>query len=333
VTAETFEDWTTRPACVLGCRTATGEPFPAQHGYLTCDPCADRLRSALTEIVELYALLDEALVPGTVDGGPRGGPGYSSRSPARDGVLALTDPRTHAEDDGDPHSVLEILSSWADNVRDDVGLADDSLSGTARREAQLLAGWLRHVDRQPWAAALAEPARTLGAAVHQLLADSRRTMTGEAGFLVTWLDFITRQYWVTDLADEVHELLHQLRVTVGTAERTIPIGYCPTPIADLDEGGKTLCGAPLRARLSAERITCRSCGTSWPRDQWDELRDDLGTPVSDVASLAVWLNKPAGTLRRWKHEDGWTNHGTRSRPLYARAEVLASCQRRRAASG
>jgi hypothetical protein len=271
--------------CVLGCTTPSGEPFPARHGYRTCGPCTERLHNALAELVECYALLDDALLPSRAGDSGRGASGYGSRSPARDGVIALTDRRTHAVDEGDPHSVLAILSSWADNVRDDTG--QEPRTGPA-------------------------------------------TVSGEVAFLSRWMDYITRQYWVADLAGEVHELAHQLRTVLGLQQRSVPVGSCPALVHDLDGGGQVPCGAPLRARLSADRITCRSCGAFWPRERWDELRDELGTPVSDMASLAVWLATPAGTLRRWKHEDGWTNHGTRSRPLYARAEVLASWQRRRA---
>lgn len=273
--------------CLLGCRDVGGEPFPAREGYRTCDPCADRLRDALAEVVECYALLDDAMIPGRAQAVGRGGPGFGSRSPARDGVIALTDTRTHAVEDGDPHSVLAVLSGWADNIREDTGL---------RRRI--------------------EPG----------------TVSGEAAVLIGNLDWVTRRDWVGDLADEVHELLHHLRTALGVAERSVPVGRCPTLIDDLDHGVRVPCGAPLRARLSAEWITCRSCGTRWPREHWDELRDELGTPVSDVASLSVWLNTPTGTLRRWRHEDGWQNHGTRSRPLYARTDVAGSWQRRRARS-
>jgi hypothetical protein len=271
--------------CLLGCRNADGEPFLARHGYRTCDPCADRLRTALVEIVECYALLDDAVLPSTVRVGGRGVPGFGPRSPGRDAVIVLRDSRTVAVDDGDPHSVLAVLSSWADNVRDDTGLSPRT-----------------------------EPAM----------------VSGEAAVLIRNLDWITRRDWVGDLGDEVHDLARHLRDVLGVAERSVPIGPCPTMVHDLDHGVPVPCGAALRARLSAERITCRSCGSQWPRERWDELRDELGTPVSDVASLSVWLHTPAGTLRRWKHEDGWHNHGTRSRPLYARAEVVASWRRRRA---
>lgn len=276
--------------CALGCTTANGQPFPARHGYLLCARCTDRLHDALREIIDCYALLDDALVPasgaGTATTGGRGAPGFGSRSPARDTVIALTDPRTHAEEDGDPHSVLSILSSWADNVRDDTG--QDAPTGPT-------------------------------------------TVSGEVGFLVRWMDHIARQDWVGDFADEIHELLGQLRTVLGLQERAIPIGPCPARLHDLDNGGTVTCGTPLRVRLSAERITCRSCGTSWPRERWDELSGSLGVPVSDIASLSAWLTVPAGTLRRWKHEDGWHNHGTRSRPLFAREQVLASWKRRRRA--
>lgn len=323
-------DLTTRAACVLGCRTTTGDPFPAQRGYLTCDLCADQLRDALDEIVDLYRRLDPVKAPASGTQRRDFAPGFGSRSPARDGVLALTDPRTHATEDGDPHSVREILTSWADNVRDDIGLTDQ-LAGTARREARLLAGWLDHTARQPWADPFTDDAQRLRDQVAGLLTRTRRTVETEAAFLVRWWNHITRQEWVTDLADEVYELRHQLRAAAGTADPSVPIGSCPTPLPDLDEGGEVACGALLRARLGADRITCGRCGTSWPREHWDDLRDDLGTPVSDIASLSTWLDKPAGTLRRWRHEDGWTNHGTKSRPLYARADVFASWQRRKTA--
>jgi hypothetical protein len=154
-------------------------------------------------------------------------------------------------------------------------------------------------------------------------------VSGEAHFLIRRLDWITRQYWVSDLADEVGQVRHQLRTALGIQERSVPVGACPAVVRD--EHGERECAASLRAKLGGERITCRSCGTSWPRERWDDLRDALGTPLSDVASLSVWLSVPTGTLRRWRSEDQWANHGRKSRPLYARTDVLESWQRRRGA--
>jgi hypothetical protein len=313
--------------CVMGCRAPSGQPYPAQQGYLTCDPCAAELRSMLAEVVELYALLDDAMVPGSTEGPGRGSPGFGARSPARDGVLALTDPRSRWTEDGDVHSVLEVLSSWADNVREDAGLVPRDIDEAARNDGRLLAGWLDWTAQQGWATGVLDKLTELRHAVATTLGMAQRTVSGEANFLIRWLDWITRQYWVADLGDEVRQVRDQLRTALGVQERSVPVGTCPAVVRD--ESGEHACGAGLRAKLGGERITCRSCGTSWPRERWDELRDALGTPLSDVASLSVWLTVPTGTLRRWRSEDQWTNHGTKSRPLYARTEVLTSWQRRR----
>ncbi|GAA4527516.1 hypothetical protein [Amycolatopsis samaneae] len=312
--------------CVLGCRTREGLPFPVQHGYRTCDPCADALRTDIQELARLFPELVHAAVPS--GGSPSTGrtsPGYGSRSPARDTVLVLTDRRTRAEDDGDPHSVLEILSSWADNIREDTGMGMPDAN--AREAGSLLVGWLDFTANQPWAGKLDTPLSKLRDEITEQLGLTPRTVVGEAAFLVEWLDWITRQYWVTDLADEIRDLLFMVRTVTGTAEATIPVGTCPVP----SETPGWPCGAQLRVRANAEWITCPRCRTRWPRASWDELSDAQGTPVSDVAALSAWLTVPPGTLRRWRSEDGWTNHGSRRRPLYERNAVLASWQRRRGA--
>jgi hypothetical protein len=320
---------TNQQLCVLGCRSNTGEPFPAQHGYLTCDRCTGRLFDALRELVGLYGRLAGALMPGAATTGTRGSPGYGSRSPARDGVLALTDARTVAQDEGDPHSVLEILASWADNVREDTGMVPRDITAAERRDVGRLLGWLDWTSRQRWARRIAARVAELRDDAAALVGLQERTVSSEAGLLLRWMDHITRQYWVADFADEVHELHHQVRAALGELERSVLIGTCRERVHDPDTGRPRRCGQSLRASLASERITCRGCRASWPRDRWDELGDALGTPLSDVASLSVWLSVPAGTLRRWRSEDQWTRHGTRSRPLYARADVLASWQQRR----
>ncbi|WET76878.1 hypothetical protein P3102_22505 [Amycolatopsis sp. QT-25] len=317
------EDQETR--CVLGCRTRTGEPFPAQQGYRTCDPCADELRADIQELARLYPELIRAAVPGGASTSGRVSPGYGSRSPARDSVLVLTDRRTRAEDDGDAHSVLEILSSWADNIREDTGMGVPDPA--ARRQGQLLVGWLDFTADQPWAGKLDTPLGQLRDEIAEQLGLSARTVHGETAFLVEWFDYVTRQYWVSDFAEEVRGLLATVRAATGTAESSIPVGTCPT----LNETTQRPCGARLRVRAEADRITCPRCRTRWPRAHWDELSDAQGTPLSDVAALSAWLDVPAGTLRRWRSEDGWANHGSRRRPLYERNAVLTSWQRRRGA--
>lgn len=319
----------TSQLCVLGCRSNTGEPFPAQHGYLTCDRCTGRLFDALRELVALYGRLGEALMPGAATTGTRASPGYGSRSPARDGVLMLTDTRTTALKEGDPHSVLDIVASWADNVREDTGMVPRDITAAQRRDVTRLLGWLEWTSAQPWAFRVAQRVTELREQVAALVGLHHRTVSSEAGLLLRWMDHITRQYWVSDFAAEVHELHHQVRAALGELERSVLIGRCRERVHDPDTGLPRSCGQGLRASLASERITCRGCRSSWPRERWDELSDALGTPLSDVASLSVWLSVPAGTLRRWRSEDQWANYGTRSRPLYARTAVLASWQRRR----
>lgn len=309
--------------CVLGCRSAAGGAFPAQAGYLTCDPCADELRATLRELVELYALTEDAAVPGATDVGVRTSSGYGPRSPAVDAVLALTDPRSAAED-GEPVGVLAVLGTWADTVRTDTGVRP-ALSEAERQDATLLVSWLDWCNTQPWAGAVLPQLGALRTEVSGTLGLGRRTVAGEANFLIRWLDWITRQPWVADLAAEVTSLHRQMRAALGLLDKHLPVGWCP-----VSTGHGRTCGAALRVRVGAARIVCRSCGTSWPREQWDALSVAQGTPVSDTAELSAWLGVPTGTLRRWRSEDKWKRHGDKARPLYDRAEVLASWSRRRA---
>ncbi|MCK2239381.1 MULTISPECIES: hypothetical protein [unclassified Crossiella] len=316
--------------CVLGCRALSGNPFPSVPGYLTCEPCTERLRVDLREIVDLYASLDDALLPGAggATAAGRGAPGFASRSPVRDSVLALTDARTQAGEDGDPLPVLDVLSSWVDNLRQDAGMVPQ-VSEAELNDALRLLGWLEWTTRQPWAVRLAGPVAELHERAAALLGVNRRTVSGEVALLLRWLGFITRQYWVGDMAAEVAELRRQLRVAHGLVERTVPVGTCPTMVVHPGEREPRPCDARLRARLTSDRITCPSCRAFWTRDRWEQLGHALGSPVSDLASISAWLEVPVGTLRRWRSEDGWTRQGSRNRPLYPRTEVLVSWQRRR----
>ncbi|MFI9381219.1 hypothetical protein [Kutzneria sp. NPDC052558] len=313
----------TTVACVLGCRAASGRPYPAQAGYLTCDPCALELRATLRELVELYALTEDAAVPGAADVGVRTSSGYGPRSPAVDAVVALTDPRS-ATEDGEPVGVLGVLSTWADTVRADTGVRP-ALTEAERRDGALLVNWLDWVGAQPWAGAVLSQLGALRTEVSGTLGLGQRTVSGEVSLLVNWLDWITRQPWVADLAAEVTSLHRQMRAALGLLDKFLPVGQCP-----VDTGRGRTCGAALRVRVGAARIVCRVCGTSWPRAKWDTLSVAQGTPLSDTAELSAWLGVPAGTLRRWRSEDKWTRHGDKARPLYDRAEALASWSRRRA---
>jgi hypothetical protein len=153
------------------CCSTPQKPRRAPDGYRTCNACADRIRDALQEIPAQYARLTEvaALVPTTGDGGRRG-PGFGSRSPARDIVIAATDWRTVWTEDDRLHHPPSILHAWASMVRDEVGEKPPERM-TCGTEAALLIRRLDHVTRQEW---VADMWRELREVVDQL-----RTIAGE----------------------------------------------------------------------------------------------------------------------------------------------------------
>ena len=162
--------------CVLGCRPA-GNPRAAEPGWVVCARCVNRLAWRLHDIPDLFAMLDEFVVPGVVGAaGGRRAPGFSSRSPARDDVIALRDRRTTATSEGDPHSALEVLAAWADNVRDDLALDPPAGARSVAGEARLLSARLGHIAAAGWVAAFAEEISEL----HQAL----RRVTGTATRIV-----------------------------------------------------------------------------------------------------------------------------------------------------
>lgn len=126
------------------------KPRRATPGYHTCNTCADKLRDAISEIPGQYvALTDvEALLPQSGDDGRRG-PGFGSRSPARDIVIAVTDWRTTWTEDDRLHNPLTVLHEWATMVRDEVNEQPPN-DWTIHTEAALLTRRLDHVTRQYW---------------------------------------------------------------------------------------------------------------------------------------------------------------------------------------
>ncbi|MPZ84022.1 MAG: hypothetical protein GEV28_27960 [Actinophytocola sp.] len=142
-----------------------------------CGRCANRLAWRLHDIPDLFAMLDEFVVPGVVGAaGGRRAPGFSSRSPARDDVIALRDRRTTVDEEGDPHSALELLAAWADNVRDDLALDMPAGARSVVGEARLLSAHLGHIAAAGWVTAFAEEISEL----HQAL----RRVTGTAARIV-----------------------------------------------------------------------------------------------------------------------------------------------------
>lgn len=144
----------------------------ATQGYRTCIPCCDALRDTLTEITTRHTRLCSitALLPGSGDDGRKPG-GYASQSPARDRVIAMLDPRTVAVEPGDPHSVLAILTSWANLLRDHTNQTPPTQPPTVRSEASVLDAWMDYLTRQDW----------IDECAHELTAvrDQLRSATGE----------------------------------------------------------------------------------------------------------------------------------------------------------
>lgn len=154
------------------CCSTPRKPRRAPDGYRTCDSCVDRIREALQEIPAQYARLMtvEALMPTTGDGGRRG-PGFGSRSPARDVVIAVTDWRTTWAEDSRLHHPPSILNAWASMVRDEVGEKPPAGPVECHVEAALLIRRLDHVTRQEWVADMWQELREV--------VDQLRTIAGE----------------------------------------------------------------------------------------------------------------------------------------------------------
>lgn len=204
----------------------------ADAGYRTCSDCLDRVRERLAEVGARYAVLDPR--PGAQgNDGSRGAPGFGSRSPASDHVVAVmdwrssrvartwrgADGRVHRESQRPPLSVLAELFTLARHVADARGL-----DGPRRLSVADIARWL---DGQ--------------------------------------LDWVTRQPGVVDFDRVLRELVGQLRPLTGEP-RPKRVGNCPNTI---DEGEHTRdCGEPLYAPLKGDEIRCRACGRRWPREEW-----------------------------------------------------------------
>jgi len=156
--------------CVICSRP--DRPRRATEGFRTCDGCADRIRDALQEIPAQFARLTtvRALLPQVGEDGRRG-PGFGSRSPARDIVIAVTDWRTTWSEDDRLHHPPSVLRSWASMVREEVGEAPPDAAAGIEADAALLVRRLDHVTRQEWVGDLWRELREV--------VDQLRTIAGE----------------------------------------------------------------------------------------------------------------------------------------------------------
>lgn len=224
-------DW----ACHTHPRPRGGNWTPADRNYRTCAACLDRIRAELAEVRQRYAALDPR--PGhSAEHGTRGAPGFASRAPGSDHVIAMRDPRSrpgavtwrgsdkrlHRESTQPPLSVPGALAAIATHVHRHRGLTTPVPTGVDD-----LARWI----------------------------DSH-------------LDWITRQPDVALHAELIHRLATQLRPVTGEPGRR-PIGRCPNTLDS--PTGVTECGVRLYAPLHGDTIECRACGRQWHRPDWERL--------------------------------------------------------------
>ncbi|WP_017972508.1 hypothetical protein [Actinopolyspora halophila] len=177
----------------------------ADYTRYTCQRCPDRMRRQLGEVEDYHAALDAE--PGSGGKSERRAPGFGSRSPARDDVIAANDrrslPHVLGPDDEERGikpvlETLHMLALWiAEEAGDDRG---------------------RH-----------EP-----------------TVTTEGGYLRSRIDWCTGQPWVDELAEEIAELHGQLSRLAGDPPEK-PLAYCSCGGPLWSQGNQVLvsvrCGA------------------------------------------------------------------------------------------
>lgn len=239
-------------ACCL-CRPPTvqdGYWAPAHAGYVTCDGCLERLRQAMGDVGSRYGRLNPTPAAGAT-AGSRGAPGFASRSPASDHVIAFRDPRSSQD-----------ARVWLDRA------------GRACREDERPPVSVRgELDILAW-----DVAERLGMDGPNVRADVGDLLR----FLDNRLDFVTRDVDLTvAVAATVRALQSALRPVSGDP-RPRYIGHCPNviesvpdlgfrPAYDEDPGVQVRCGARLHAPLLGDTVACRACGARWLRSAWMEL--------------------------------------------------------------
>jgi hypothetical protein len=146
-------------ACLTHLPPKPNQPWRrADPGYRTCSACYDRIHRWLSPIAVntdgrpdsipgLYALLDAT--PGEAGPGRRA-PGFGSRSPANDHIIAMTDQRSIRVASGDPHSVPGVLGSWCREIFEERQLVPPKR--TVADMARFLDTHLDWLSRQDWIA-------------------------------------------------------------------------------------------------------------------------------------------------------------------------------------
>lgn len=229
----TRPDW----ACQL-------HPFPsdgrnwarADDGYLTCGGCYDRFRELLLDIPKRYLKLNPSPGANTEHGG-RGAPGFGSRSPASEHVIAMRDIRSS-----------QVARTWL--------AGDGRLHLESEKPPMSVHGVL---DTVAWD--IAEQRAVDGP-------DPASTVPDLARFIDRHTDWLTRHLLVVEVRALLRDLQGQLRPLTGDPGRKC-VGTCPNVIDDGEHSRE--CKAKLYAPLKGDTISCRSCDREWPRSEWERL--------------------------------------------------------------
>jgi hypothetical protein len=118
--------------------TICRRPLDPQREQYRHQRCADRLRTDLTELPGLYALMGAVLAPGTAGGGARVSGTRTAPLPVRLEPLSL---RARG-------GIITILATWEVDWRDLRGLTD-AQRGIGARDLSAIVLWLR--AHLPWA--------------------------------------------------------------------------------------------------------------------------------------------------------------------------------------
>lgn len=157
-------------ACILG----HVEPTERFVGY-ACRRHYHWLDRTLNEIVELFALLPEVLLPGPANGGDRHATRFGSPAPGRVEVMALTDKRVRgigdSTKDDDIPDVPGALYGWVQVLIEEHQLADVP-DGSVASSIRILRRERHWIARQEWLDIFAEEMTDLHRAVSRGVGDS-----------------------------------------------------------------------------------------------------------------------------------------------------------------
>ena len=120
--------------------------------------------------------------------------------------------------------------------------------------------------------------RQLGWTIAGFRGDFEQTLAAVVPVLVNAIGWACSDY--EDVADDLATIrrLHNQasQLVTGNREQRVPLGCCPAR----DEQSGAVCGSRLQVSPWALRISCGSCGSSWPRDEWLRLGAAMrGFPV------------------------------------------------------